>query len=223
MATIKSYVEPSRIYRYRSLKEFDREMEAIERGYLFCAAYRTLNDPMEGLFTSSKLLRESEDYRTIRDSIRNNKSQLGMCSFSEVHDHELMWAHYADQFRGICIAYNFSKLRDGLADDITFARMFYNETVPTIRLSDQGPDELAKMVLSYKNYRWLYEREWRMFASLGKASYRPTNCVTRVYWGSRIEDDDRIRIKNRLKRLKIKTSDMNINKYSISFESRTRT
>jgi hypothetical protein len=223
MATIKSYVEPSRLYRYRSLKEFDREMEAIERGYLFCAAYRTLNDPMEGLFTSSKLLRESEDYRTIRDSIRDNKSQLGMCSFSEVHDHELMWAHYADQFRGICIAYNFSKLRDGLADDITFARMFYNETVPTIRLSDQGPDELAKMVLSYKNYRWLYEREWRMFASLGKASYRPTNCVTRVYLGSRIDDDDRLRIKNKLKRLKIKTSDMNINKYSISFESNIRT
>ena len=222
MATIKSYVEPSRLYRYRSLKEFDREMEAIEHGYLFCAAYRTLNDPMEGLFSSSKLLRESEDYRTIRDSIRDNKSQIGMCSFSEVHDHELMWAHYADQFRGICIAYNFSKSRDGLADNITFVRMFYNETVPTIRLSDQGPDDLARMVLSYKNYRWLYEREWRMFASLGRASYRPTNCVTRVYLASRIEDDDRIRIKNRLKRLKITTSDMSIDKYSISFETRSR-
>lgn len=222
MATIKSYVEPSRLYRYRSLREFDREMEAIEDGYLFCAAYRNLNDPMEGLFSSSKLLRESDDYRAIRDSIRDNKSQIGMCSFSEVHDHELMWAHYADQFRGICIAYNFMKLRKGLADDVTFARMFYNETVPTIRLSDEEPGELAKMVLSYKNHRWLYEREWRMFASLGKAFYRPTSCVTRVYLGSRIEDDDRIRIKNRLKRLKIRTSDMTIDKYSISFETRSR-
>jgi len=197
-------------------------MEAIEEGYLFCAAYRDLNDPMEGLFSSSKLLRESEDYRTIRDSIRDNKSQIGMCSFSEVHDHELMWAHYADQFRGICIAYSFLKLRDGLADNVSFVRMFYNETVPTIRLSEQAPDELAKMVLSYKNYRWLYEREWRMFASLGKSSYRPTDCVTRVYLGSRIEDDDRIRIQNRLKRPKIKTSDMSIDKYSISFETRSR-
>jgi len=197
-------------------------MEAIEEGYLFCAAYRDLNDPMEGLFSSSKLLRESEDYRTIRDSIRDNKSQIGMCSFSEVHDPELMWAHYADQFRGICIAYSFLKLRDGLADNVSFVRMFYNETVPTIRLSEQAPDELAKMVLSYKNYRWLYEREWRMFASLGKSSYRPTDCVTRVYLGSRIEDDDRIRIQNRLKRLKIKTSDMSIDKYSISFETRSR-
>jgi hypothetical protein len=44
-----------------------------------------------------------------------------------------------------------------------------------------------------------------------------------VYLGSRIEDDDRLRIKNKLKRLKIKTSDMNINKYSISFESKIHT
>jgi hypothetical protein len=28
MAIIKSYVEPSRLYRYRSLGAFDREMEA---------------------------------------------------------------------------------------------------------------------------------------------------------------------------------------------------
>jgi hypothetical protein len=175
MATIKSYVEPSRLYRYRSLSAFDREMEAIENGYLFCAAYRTLNDPMEGLVSSSKLLRESEDYRTIRDSIRDNKSQIGMRSFSEVHDRQLMWAHYADQFRGICIAYNFCKLRDGLGDDVTFVRMFYNETVPTTRLSDEEPGGIAKMVLSYKNHRWLYEREWPMFASLGKAFYRSTN------------------------------------------------
>ena len=102
MATIKYYVRPQRLYRYRSLKHLEREIDAIEDGYLFCAPYTELNDPMEGLFSSSHLLRESEDYRAIRNAIRENKAQIGMCSFSEVHDHELMWAHYADQFRGIC-------------------------------------------------------------------------------------------------------------------------
>jgi hypothetical protein len=29
-----------------------------------------------------------------------------MSSFSEMHDHELMWAHCADQYREICIAYS---------------------------------------------------------------------------------------------------------------------
>ena len=92
-----------------------------------------------------------------------------MCSFSEAYDNELMWAHYADQFTGICIAYSLSKLLRKLGDDATFVRMYYNEVVPTVYHVKKNPDDLAKMVLSNKNYRWLYEREWRMFARLGRA------------------------------------------------------
>jgi hypothetical protein len=222
MATIESYVQPPRLYRYRSLEEFDRELQAIEEGYLYCAAYATLNDPMEGLFSSSQNLRESEDHRAIRASIADNKADLGMCSFSEVHNHELMWAHYADHFKGICISYSLSKLLKALPNGVNFVRMFYNETEPTIHRTDKDPVELAKMVLSYKNYRWLYEREWRMFAPLGKAYYRDTACVTRVYLGFRVTDAGRNRITHMLKRLKIKIRHMTIDKYSISFEARSR-
>jgi hypothetical protein len=218
MATIESYVQPPRLYRYRSLEELDRELEAIEERYLYCAAFETLNDPMEGLFSTSRSLRESDSHRAIRASVRDNKSHIGMCSFSEVHNHELMWAHYADQFRGICISYSFSKLLKGLPEEVNFVRMFYNETEPTIHRTSDDPGQLAKMVLSYKNYRWLYEREWRMFAPLGKAYYQDTACVTRVYLGSRITDHDRDTIANKLQQLNIKTRDMTIDKYSISFE-----
>jgi hypothetical protein len=219
VAIIDSYVKPPKLYRYRSLAEFDREVEAIERGYLFCAVFTTLNDPMEGLFSSSRHLRESDGYRTIRNAILENKSQLGMCSFSEVRNHELMWAHYAHQFSGICIAYSFSKLLKCLPEDISFVRMFYNETEPTIHRTRKEPSNLAKMVLSYKNYRWLYEREWRMFAPQGRAYYRNTSCVTDVYLGSRISDAHREETTNRLKPLKIKLRNMTIKKYSISFET----
>jgi len=105
MANIQYYVQPQRLYRYRSLEKFDREIEAIKERYLYCAPYLDLNDPMEGLFTSSQLLKKSERYREIRRAITDKKAQIGMCSFSEVYDHELMWAHYANQFKGICIAY----------------------------------------------------------------------------------------------------------------------
>lgn len=222
MATIERYVQPPRLYRYRSLEELDRELEAIEEPYLYCAAFGSLNDPMEGLFSTSRSLGESEKHRAIRASIRDNKSQIGMCSFSEVHNHELMWAHYADQFRGICISYSLSKLLKSLPQNVNFVRMFYNETEPTIHRTSEDPGQLAKMVLSYKNYRWLYEREWRMFAPLGKAHYQDAACVTRVYLGSRIKDGDRNRITNRLKQLKIKIREMTIDKYSISFEATSR-
>lgn len=197
-------------------------MDAIKNSYLFCSPYMKLNDPMEGLFTSSSLLKESADYRAIRTAIRSNKAQIGMCSFSEVHDHELMWAHYADQFKGICVAYSLSRLLKGLGDDVNFVRMYYNETVPTVHRTNKDASELAKMVLSYKNYRWLYEREWRMFAGLGKTYYRNTACVTCVYLGSRIKADDRKQIANPLRRLRIKIRDMRIDEYFIGFEDPER-
>jgi Protein of unknown function (DUF2971) len=75
-----------------------------------------------------------------------------MCSFSEVRNHELMWAHYADQFKGICISYSLSKLLKRLARDVSFVRMFYNETMPIVHRSNKEPSQLARMVLSYKNY-----------------------------------------------------------------------
>lgn len=174
---------------------------------------------MEGLFNSSKLLKQSPEYRAIRDAITDNKSQIGMCSFSEVHDHELMWAHYADQFRGICISYSFPSLLKYLGGSVNFVRIYYNETAPTVHRYEKDPARLAKKILSYKNYRWLYEREWRMFAPLGKARYQTIDCVTSVYLGSRISDLNRERITRNLEKLNIEIREMRISKFSISFET----
>lgn len=217
-ATIASYVQPRRLYRYRSLADVDREIDAIRNGYLYCSLYKNLNDPMEGLFTSSRLLKKSANYRAVRDAIRDKKTQIGMCSFSEVYDHELMWAHYARQFTGICIAYSLSRLLKHLADDIEFVRMYYDETVPTVHRTNKDPAELAKMVLSYKNYRWLYEREWRMFAPIGKVRYHDAKCVPCVYLGSRVSAKNEKRIKDALNPVGIQTRNMTIDEYLINFE-----
>jgi hypothetical protein len=219
MAQIQSYVEPPRLYRYRPSENLDREIQAIQEGYLFCAAFDDLNDPMEGLFASSKRLRNSDRYREIRSAIRDSKSHMGICSFSEVHNHELMWAHYATQFKGICIAYSLPRLLDSLANNVDFVRMYYNENVPIIGKTKKPANELARKILSYKNYRWLYEREWRMFAPQGKAFYTNRNCVMRVYVGSRMDPAHAHLVTSKLTPLKIKTITMSVKKYSIVFEN----
>src|ERR1700757_2447491 len=104
-----------------------------------------------------------------------------MCCFCEVKNHELMWAHYADQFSRICVSYSLSKLLRCLPDDISFVCMFYDETEPRLHRNSTPNDDLARMVLSYKNHRWLYEREWRLFAlAKRKVRYRDQDCVTTV-------------------------------------------
>ncbi len=133
MASIKNYVTPNRLYRYRSLENFERETEAIEKGYLFCAAYQKLNDPMEGRFApSGRLRRNSAEHRAVREAVIENKAQIGMCSFSEVYDHELMSTHYADRFRGICVSYNLGQLLKKLGGGYEFMRLYYNEVEPKI-------------------------------------------------------------------------------------------
>lgn len=73
MAGVKSYVTPLRLYRYRSLEQIDRELSAIEHCYLRCSSYDDLNDPMEGLFSSSRTLKESEGYLRKRNVGRERR------------------------------------------------------------------------------------------------------------------------------------------------------
>jgi Protein of unknown function (DUF2971) len=213
VATIKSYAKPTELYRYRSLKKCDRELDAIEQKSLYCSSFIKLNDPMEGMFRSHPRLRLHDNYREVIDSILRDKSNTGICSFSEIKDSAPMWAHYAHGFTGICIAYNLSRLLEAVEQDATFVQVLYKETVPIV--SQSGPEE-CKMILSYKNYGWRYEREWRMFGSLGQVPY-PNECVTRVYLGSQMTDENRNLVTSRLRRLNIDTQDITIDGYSIDF------
>lgn len=216
-AQIKSYADPEKLYRYRPLKKPDQEILAIENAYVWCAAYSTLNDPMEGAYSSSEPLKKSADYKQVRREIRNKKSVIGISSFSESHDLELMWAHYADQFRGICIEYNMYDLLRKLPDGAEFVRMHYDEKGPIVRRSKKPVEELAKKVFSVKSYRWQYEREWRLFDQLGAVSYQSAKCVTKVYLGSRISNKNRGAVTRVLGNLGIPWQEMSIKQYSITF------
>lgn len=217
-ATVENYVLPSSLYRYRSLEKFDREIGAIEQAYVYCASFEEMNDPMEGLFNFSALAKKTGHDAKLRAEIRQHRSDIGLASFSETNDNELMWAHYANQFKGICIEYSFYQLRKSLPDDVEFVRLFYNEKVPTVGKNKKEPIEIAKRILSFKNYRWLYEREWRMFARRGRVEYADPKVVKKVHIGFRVEPDVEKAIKKRLKAIGIKTQGMSIKGYGMKFE-----
>ena len=96
---------------------------------------------MEGMLRSHPRLRLHDNYSAVIDSIFENKTKTGICSFSEVNDNAPLWAHYANSFTGICIAYSFSKLLDAVEQDAAFVRVFYNQTVAD--LSSHGADSIT--------------------------------------------------------------------------------
>lgn len=195
-AKIETYAPPAFLYRFRKLgdvpdlrnKAMRREIDCIEHGKIWCGEYHDLNDAMEGLYEAGEDARGQPEWERARRVIRDRKAAVGIACFSEVWKHSLMWAHYADKFFGICIEYDFEKLRRTLDDRHSFSRISYADRLLDIGVNLHNPENLAKWILSTKHHSWAYEREWRLFSrAQGLASFDPS-AITRVILGPRIPE-----------------------------------
>jgi len=220
-ATIQTYAPPSRLFRYRPITDLNltRELKAISEGYVFCPSYKEMNDPMEGAHAESAMLQKAKSYAVTVAQVTEAKGELGIASFSESNLSEPMWAHYANEFRGVCIGYNFKKLLNELPNDDVFVRMSYNEKAPVLFNDQKSAGQRARMVLSTKAVRWGAEREWRLIRPRrGEAEYNSINCVSGIYLGSRISPEHRAAIKKVAHQLSVPLWAMEIDQYAISFK-----
>jgi Protein of unknown function (DUF2971) len=230
MAEIETYAKPSLLYRYRPLgirktasgsvradpAIIDRELGAIEERYVFCPTYPEMNDPMEGIYASTRRVQEKSYYQDFVEDVQNEKLSLGIASFSETWDNELMWAHYADGFRGICVAYIVAKLLEGLADpDASLARVAYGDRPYSLNLSGHRNQERSRAILSTKNLKWSYEREWRLFASTRGKAGRIEGAVRHVWLGARMHSSDRRAVTARLKSAGIEVRRTYVDGYTV--------
>ncbi|WP_107675004.1 DUF2971 domain-containing protein [Agrobacterium sp. LAD9] len=227
-AEIKAYARPRQLYRYRSLvglnpNKFRQELDAITGAYVYCPSYASMNDPMEGSHRESALLKESQKYDQTIQEVRMAIDTLGIASFSETMDHEPMWAHYAQNFSGICVEYNVKRLLDSLPDQHEFVRMTYNELAPMLYRDRETAENRAKMILSCKSVRWASEREWRLIRpAIGPAPYKAHRIVTSVLLGSRISPEHEEVIREELGKLKIPVRKMKVDTYAIAFEAKKK-
>jgi hypothetical protein len=225
MAEIKIYATPSLLFRYRPLTAdtVDRELAAIREGYVYCPRFDQMNDPMEGLHRESSLFQKAADYEDRKAAIEEAVNGHGIASFSEVHDHEPMWAHYADQFRGMCIAYRLTRLLEGLPKSAEFVRMAYSEEAPVLLKGRKTDQQLANLILSTKTIRWASEREWRLIRpNDGRADYDGARCVQRVYVGARIDPETLRKVRREMGALNIPVERMVVDQYAMDFEPLAR-
>lgn len=221
MAELKIYAKPSSLYRYRPLgSKADRELEALEQGYIYCPAYSVMNDPMEGLYRLSDRLSQSATGEKSQARVNEALRQMGIASMSEVYDHEPMWAHYADQFAGMCVRYSLNRLIKGLSADVAITRMLYSEREPVLLKDNSKAIDRARLCLSSKTVRWSSEREWRLFQTeQGAANYTNLNTVTKIFIGSRASDADEAKVRRVGKLLRVPVVRMQVESYSIAFKS----
>jgi hypothetical protein len=87
------------LFKYRSIQNWKFLLDIFLSKRFYAAAYRELNDPMEGRYYYHSDTVSQE----FRRALRNQKREWRICSLSKNHRNTLMWSYYADGHRGISI------------------------------------------------------------------------------------------------------------------------
>ena len=129
----------------------------------------------EGIINKDKTVAQYIDkYKTESKLKFRELDYLGtyVCCFSEDNKSNLMWSHYADSNRGICIEYDFNLLpSEGLFRKTLFPIAYMKEPLNVEDLLEDDerliydyPIDAAVLCTGItKADVWRYEREWRSF------------------------------------------------------------
>jgi hypothetical protein len=94
----------------------------------------------------------------IHRGLQDNVDKAGIVCFSTVRDDILMWAHYADKHKGLCLEF------DGSCNCIFFGEaqpVEYEDYTP-IPLHEDRERQMTRVILT-KSKHWSYEKEYRIF------------------------------------------------------------
>lgn len=144
-----------------------------------------------------------------RDDLAKKIQQIGILSLSEVNDNILMWSHYAQQHRGLCV--ELPRVAENmLAKNECTLPVRYSVKKPIISVNEQvlGDESLKKEIkrsLVYtKSADWAYEREWRFVAEQGNRTIKLDTKVASIIFGFKMPVQHRRTIINILKGSKVK-------------------
>ena len=113
-------------------------------------------------------------------------SRMGVLCLSACSNDILMWSHYANSHRGICLQF--------YAQDNAFETsqpVRYKEMRPVVNPVSQSNDEMLDHAIFTKADHWKYEQEWRFLQyKHGAGIYKtPPEALTGVILGAQILDE----------------------------------
>lgn len=209
-------LHPRILFKYR---KFEKScLELLLNRELWFATPASLNDPFEGESSFSKVLdavwerypfpKEERDH--YHDVIKKQLSKTGICSFSKARKNQLMWAHYADEHKGVCIGFREQLIRPAgsmiFPIDVTYQdkypfqeiieRFHHFENQPGMNNIQSIAGDILYSVLGTKYTSWSYERERRLVFVSSKAIKFSPQAVNSIAFGLRTADRDKATLKN---------------------------
>jgi hypothetical protein len=129
---------------------------------------------------------------------------VGVCCFSQYCDSPLMWAHYAESHRGICLMFNNRKMNFIKRNLIPVQ---YYSDYPVFDLSEYRDNQFQEFLLnllSSKFNDWAYEFEWRAIKEKGadRLFRFEKDFLEGIIFGINISDENKNKIKQIMRRKK---------------------
>lgn len=180
--------------RERKVAFFRKEL--VERGVPDGVAQREA----ERMATPPKGMSDREFERRMEDGLEDRllteyREEAGVLCLARLPLNPLMWAHYADQHRGICFEFDttVAPARNPLLEA---HRVDYQWDYPTLKFFEADDEERVRALCLTKSKDWEYEQEWRyvLLRRAGEASRRiayPPETLTGILLGHRISDEHR--------------------------------
>lgn len=192
--TVEAFVKLLEQYAKVARERKDSEKEK--------AFQKAIKQAQSGEIPATELLNKLAELE--RDAFAKKIQRIGILSLSEVNDNILMWSHYAEQHRGLCVELP-RVSQNMLAKNEHTLPVRYSVKKPIISVNEQllGDESLKKEIkrsLIYtKSADWAYEREWRFVAEEGNKTTKLDAKVASIIFGFKMPIEHRRTIANLLK------------------------
>lgn len=179
---------PSSLYKYYSDKP--RNLEAVKNNKMWYSAPCDFNDVFDcdlainskeilngvlqmvpdkrGIRVGSQMWKQlngsvNQQIKTFQADFEGLRTKMGIACLSEADNSLLMWAHYANNHRGMCVEYELLEFNSRLGFS-PVPIIYSDERVSIHTFETLEQDIQGKFIesLTSKSADWSYEREWRI-------------------------------------------------------------
>jgi hypothetical protein len=140
----------------------------------------------------AKLLYRQRIMEAIEDLVNRSLKRHGVFSLAEKWNCPLMWSHYGDQHRGICIEYlTKDRLKKARIDKVEYGGSRNITTKDLYHIfvdeSKEIRERTVKQIYYSKAKQWKYEREWRALNDFPGTHSSTPFLVSAIYFGIRCD------------------------------------
>lgn len=190
------------VYKYRPLSpkngdgisDIDKVLDILENNRLFFPNRSQLNDPLEGIIQPIYYATMGSSYYIengiLQPEFRHILSEYKILSLSRYPDIMQMWAHYANNYCGVCIGFDLKEVEDELKKVKYTKKKFKPIDIDRTHNQEKIEAEVVYNNFLYKSYFWRYENELRIIKKTRDMFYElPADSIKCVVLGNVLEID----------------------------------